>query len=98
VIYFNFFTGIVAFGVGILYTKDVNTMLALLQSLHLPPSIIFLEKLFFAFPLMYHTLNGMRHLTWDMGIGLNNMSTIFRSSYVVILLSAIGAGLLAAWY
>ncbi|XP_062499998.1 succinate dehydrogenase cytochrome b560 subunit, mitochondrial-like [Corticium candelabrum] len=89
--------GLVSFGIGMLITRDVNTMLSALQSLHLSPSIIFLEKLCCAFPFTYHTLNGLRHLAWDMAIGLN-MPAIYRSSYVVLLLSLITTGIFAAWY
>ncbi len=40
----------------------------------------------FAFALMYHLLNGIRHLGWDMGWGLD-ISTTYRTGWAVVVLS-----------
>lgn len=40
----------------------------------------------FVFALYYHLCNGIRHLCWDMGWGLE-LSTAYRSGYAVILVT-----------
>lgn len=40
----------------------------------------------FLFSLYYHLLNGIRHLFWDIGAGLE-LETTYRSGYAVIVLS-----------
>lgn len=37
----------------------------------------------FVFSLYYHLCNGIRHLFWDMGLGLE-IKTAYRSGYVVL--------------
>ncbi|KAF1832176.1 mitochondrial succinate dehydrogenase cytochrome b560 subunit C [Decorospora gaudefroyi] len=46
-------------------------------------------KAFFAFPFFYHCLNGLRHLSWDMGFGFKNQQVI-RSGWGVVALSVLG--------
>jgi succinate dehydrogenase / fumarate reductase cytochrome b subunit len=36
--------------------------------------------------LIYHALNGVRHLSWDRGIGLT-IPAIYRSGWIVLLLT-----------
>ncbi|CAB1317083.1 unnamed protein product [Coregonus sp. 'balchen'] len=45
-----------------------------------------LAKFGIAFPVSYHTLNGIRHLFWDSGKGFK-IPEVYRSGYVVIVLS-----------
>merc|ERR1712137_886875 len=33
-------------------------------------------KAFFAFPFFFHSFNGVRHLAWDMGVGMKNQQVI----------------------
>jgi succinate dehydrogenase / fumarate reductase cytochrome b subunit len=40
------------------------------------------------FAFVYHFLNGIRHLKWDMGYGLN-LPSVYRSGYVVIVGSVV---------
>ena len=42
----------------------------------------------YTFSLLYHAFNGIRHLTWDLGIGMD-MSNIYKSGFVVISLSSL---------
>ncbi len=47
--------------------------------------------------LVYHALNGVRHLTWDRGIGLT-IPAVYRSGQIVLLLTvAITTLLWAVW-
>ena len=36
--------------------------------------------------LIYHALNGVRHLTWDRGIGLT-IPAVYRSGWIVLLMT-----------
>ena len=38
--------------------------------------------------LVYHALNGVRHLTWDRGIGLT-IPAVYRSGQIVLLLTVV---------
>ncbi len=42
----------------------------------------------FVFSLFYHLSNGIRHLCWDVGIGLD-ISTTYKSGYAIIASSII---------
>jgi len=47
--------------------------------------------------LVYHALNGVRHLTWDCGIGLT-IPAVYRSGQAVLLLTiVINALIWAVW-
>jgi succinate dehydrogenase (ubiquinone) cytochrome b560 subunit len=41
-----------------------------------------------ALPFAFHTLNGLRHLSWDVLVGLNNKA-VTRSGLTVIALTAV---------
>jgi succinate dehydrogenase / fumarate reductase cytochrome b subunit len=40
------------------------------------------------FCFVYHFLNGIRHLKWDMGYGLN-LKSVYRTGYIVVIGSVI---------
>ncbi|KPN20236.1 succinate dehydrogenase [Xanthomonas sp. Mitacek01] len=42
----------------------------------------------FTFSLVYHLLNGIRHLMWDVGMGFE-LPEVYRSGYTVIVLSVV---------
>ncbi|WP_101927117.1 MULTISPECIES: succinate dehydrogenase, cytochrome b556 subunit [Luteimonas] len=42
----------------------------------------------FSYALVYHLLNGIRHLMWDAGMGFE-IPEVYRSGYVVIALSVV---------
>ena len=42
----------------------------------------------FVFSLYYHLANGIRHLFWDIGLGLE-ISTTYKSGYFTIFISAL---------
>ena len=42
----------------------------------------------FVFSLYYHLCNGIRHLFWDMGLGLE-LTTVYRSGYVVVVVTLV---------
>jgi len=45
--------------------------------------------------MMYHLLNGIRHLLWDIGWGME-IGTVVKTGYLVIVLSIVLTGLL--WF
>jgi succinate dehydrogenase / fumarate reductase cytochrome b subunit len=49
----------------------------------------------FAFCLIYHLLNGIRHLLWDVGYGYE-IPKVYATGWTVVALSLIGT--LALWY
>ncbi|KAK2822771.1 hypothetical protein Q5P01_022836 [Channa striata] len=62
--------------------------LDLIHSLSVGPFLIGLAKFGIAFPVSYHTFNGIRHLFWDVGKGFK-IPEVYRSGYTVIGLSII---------
>ena len=62
----------------------------LFNSFHLHTTFWY-GKLFligFVFSLYYHLANGIRHLFWDIGLGLE-ISTTYKSGYFTIFISAL---------
>jgi len=49
----------------------------------------------FSASLIYHLLNGIRHLLWDIGWGMEN-ATVIKTGYLVVLLATGLTGLL--WF
>ena len=47
----------------------------------------------FAFCLMYHLFNGIRHLFWDTGRGFD-IPAVYRSGYAVIVLSLLSTAII----
>ncbi|KAF2113830.1 hypothetical protein BDV96DRAFT_578395 [Lophiotrema nucula] len=47
-------------------------------------------KAFVAFPFFFHSLNGLRHLAWDLGIGFKNI-TVIQSGWTVVGLTVASA-------
>uniref|UniRef100_A0A8C6PJE7 Succinate dehydrogenase cytochrome b560 subunit, mitochondrial n=1 Tax=Nothobranchius furzeri TaxID=105023 RepID=A0A8C6PJE7_NOTFU len=62
--------------------------LDLIHSLSVGPYLIGLAKFGIAFPLSYHTYNGIRHLCWDIGKGFK-IPDVYRTGYIVLGLSII---------
>ncbi|XP_043990741.1 succinate dehydrogenase cytochrome b560 subunit, mitochondrial isoform X2 [Gambusia affinis] len=62
--------------------------LDLIHSLSVGPFLIGLAKFGIAFPVSYHTYNGIRHLYWDVGKGFK-IPEVYSTGYTVIGLSVI---------
>ena len=62
----------------------------------LPVAAKVVLKTIMALPFTYHSFNGIRHLTWDLGRGLTNPA-IIKSGWVVVGLS-ISSALALAFY
>ena len=73
-----------AFSVGIAIAPgDFPSYVEAVKNLQLSPAILFTAKSLMAFPLVYHYLNGIRHLTWDMGKGFE-MKTQYKTGYTIV--------------
>ncbi|KAK9701175.1 Succinate dehydrogenase/Fumarate reductase transmembrane subunit [Popillia japonica] len=53
----------------------------------------FILKMSIALPLCYHYINGIRHLSWDMG-KLLTLKQVYSSAYAVLALTIVSAFLL----
>ncbi|XP_060614273.2 succinate dehydrogenase cytochrome b560 subunit, mitochondrial [Anolis sagrei] len=69
--------------------------LDLIRSLSLGPALIYSAKFALAFPLTFHTWNGIRHLAWDMGKGLK-IPQVYQSGVVVLILTVLSSVGIAA--
>jgi succinate dehydrogenase (ubiquinone) cytochrome b560 subunit len=60
------------------------------QAAVLHPALTFLGKATIAFPFSYHYCNGIRHLCWDMGLGLS-LNGVYKGGYASILAAVLMA-------
>ncbi|XP_032898138.1 succinate dehydrogenase cytochrome b560 subunit, mitochondrial isoform X1 [Amblyraja radiata] len=80
-------SGVSLFAVAaLLLPGDYPGYLELLRSLQLGTGLIGALKFTLAFPLAYHTWNGMRHLVWDTAHALR-MPQVQSSGYLVLTLT-----------
>lgn len=71
---------------GFWYTGNFDAMLDYVNSYHFGPAILYGAKCVLAYPLVYHYMNGMRHLAWDYAIGFD-MKTVNTTGLTVLILS-----------
>ncbi|XP_053134302.1 succinate dehydrogenase cytochrome b560 subunit, mitochondrial [Hemicordylus capensis] len=64
--------------------------LELVKSLSLAPALIYSAKFALAFPLTYHTWNGVRHLAWDVGKGFK-IPQVYQSGVLVLILTVLSS-------
>jgi len=78
---------IVATGCAALVTPEpISVYLDIVKDMHLPLWATIPFKTALCFPVAYHTINGVRHLVYDLGIGYT-MKNTYASAYVGISLS-----------
>ncbi|XP_034376675.1 succinate dehydrogenase cytochrome b560 subunit, mitochondrial [Arvicanthis niloticus] len=88
--------GVSLFGLSaLLLPGNFESYLMFVKSLCLGPTLIYTAKFVLVFPLMYHTLNGIRHLMWDLGKGLA-MTQVWQSGMAVLVLAVLSSVGLAA--
>ena len=88
--------GIAAAGISCLVTDPDNLPLFIESVKQAAPMLVPVAKAVVAFPLVFHTVAGIRHLVWDQtarGFDLPSMRT---SSLAVAGIAAVGTLLLAA--
>ncbi|XP_038624566.1 succinate dehydrogenase cytochrome b560 subunit, mitochondrial [Tachyglossus aculeatus] len=88
--------GVSLFGLAaLLLPGSFESQLELVKSLSLGPALICTAKFALAFPFMYHTWNGVRHLVWDLGKGLK-IPQLYQSGVAVLVLTVLSSVGLAA--
>uniref|UniRef100_A0A8B9S312 Succinate dehydrogenase cytochrome b560 subunit, mitochondrial n=2 Tax=Apteryx owenii TaxID=8824 RepID=A0A8B9S312_APTOW len=88
--------GVSLFGLAALVLPEqFPHYLAMVKSLSLGPALIYSAKFALAFPLSYHTWNGIRHLAWDMGKGFK-IPQVNQSGVLVLVLTLLSSAGLAA--
>jgi succinate dehydrogenase (ubiquinone) cytochrome b560 subunit len=55
-----------------------------------------LTKAVLAWPFLFHSMNGLRYLCWDMAIGVNNL-TVARTGWTVVVASFVSSLALATF-
>uniref|UniRef100_T2M689 Succinate dehydrogenase cytochrome b560 subunit, mitochondrial n=1 Tax=Hydra vulgaris TaxID=6087 RepID=T2M689_HYDVU len=96
------FTGLamsgIVFTVGsaaLLLPGGAESYIDMIRALNLPIWVLAPAKCLIAFPLCYHTVNGVRHLIWDTGRGFE-MKTLYKTGYFAVATSiALTIGIVA---
>jgi len=88
--------GLYGISLGLLATHgDFTGYVEAVKNAQLSPALLFTGKTLMAFPLVYHYMNGIRHLTWDMGKGFE-IKTQYKTGWAVIISSTALAALIGA--
>jgi len=90
--------GIALYGISaglLLMPSDFCTYIEAVKSAQYSPALMFSAKTIMAFPLVYHYMNGIRHLTWDSGVGFE-MKTQYKTGWAIIISSSLVSALLGA--
>jgi succinate dehydrogenase (ubiquinone) cytochrome b560 subunit len=56
----------------------------------LPVVVKVTAKLALALPFFFHSYNGIRHLTWDFGLGMAN-KTVAKTGWTVVALTVVSS-------
>jgi len=75
--------------------NDFSHYISLIESLQLSTPTLVLAKFVLAFPATYHTVNGVRHLFWDLGQFLT-IKEVYTTGYAMLGISTVFAAILAA--
>lgn len=73
---------------------DFSHYLTMVEALQLSAPTLILTKLVLAYPAAYHTVNGVRHLFWDLGKFLT-IKEVYTTGYTMLGVSAVIAVVLA---
>jgi len=76
--------GVALYGISLgLLAKsgDFPSYIEAVKNLHIATPVMWLGKGLIAFPLVYHYINGIRHLSWDAGKGFE-MKTQYKTGYL----------------
>ncbi|CAD6190332.1 unnamed protein product [Caenorhabditis auriculariae] len=68
---------------------DFTTFVETIRGWDLPCAVTAVFKYIIAFPIVFHTLNGLRFLGFDTARGVDNISQIYKSGWLVLGLSAV---------
>lgn len=97
----SFFLGIALAGYAtilglgaIVLPHDFSHYITMIEGLHLSTPTLIALKSILAFPVAYHTCNGVRHLFWDLGKFLK-IQEVYSTGYAMLGSSAVLTVLLA---
>ncbi|CAI5444081.1 unnamed protein product [Caenorhabditis angaria] len=68
---------------------DFTTFVDFIRGWNLPCAVTAVFKYIIAFPIIFHTLNGIRFLGFDLAKGVDNIGQVYKSGYLVFAVSAI---------
>lgn len=82
-------------GLGaLLMPHDFSHYLTAIEALQLGTPTLVAAKFVLAYPAAYHTVNGVRHLFWDLGKFLT-IKEVYTTGYTMLGVSAVMAAILA---
>lgn len=71
-------------GIGFALTPvDFTTFIEFLRNLHLPTAVTSMMKFIVVFPIIFHSLNGVRFMGFDLAKG-TDIKSVYRSGYLVL--------------
>lgn len=62
---------------------DFSSYITMIEGLHLSSTSLVVLKFLLAYPLAFHTCNGIRHLSWDMGKFLK-LNEVYTTGYAML--------------
>lgn len=74
--------------------QDIASYVSVIEGLHLSAGTLTALKFMLAYPLAFHTANGVRHLLWDTGRFLK-IKQVYSTGYAMVAVSFILATILA---
>jgi len=90
--------GVVLYGLSVglfVAPGDFPSYVEAVKNLHIATPLLFTAKSLMAFPLVYHYVNGLRHLSWDAGKGFE-MKTQYKTGWLAVGTSITVSALLAS--
>lgn len=79
---------------------DFPSYIELVKNMNISPVIMFSAKSIMAFPLIYHYLNGIRHLSWDYSGKGFEMKTQYKTGWTIMssaILLSLGVATISYW-
>ncbi|XP_066932981.1 succinate dehydrogenase cytochrome b560 subunit, mitochondrial-like [Clytia hemisphaerica] len=76
---------------------NLSSYVELVKTLDLPLWVLMPAKASIVLPVVYHAINGVRHLAWDTGTGFE-MGTLYKTGFVVGTLSLLVTGGIVAYF
>ncbi|KAL1235914.1 Succinate dehydrogenase cytochrome b560 subunit [Trichinella spiralis] len=90
-------TTVALFSIGLMAAPfDFTTLIEYIRNLHLPVVFVYAVKYAIAWPLTFHTLNGVRFLAFDLAKG-TDIPTVYKTGWTVVGLSLVIAAILTFW-
>lgn len=80
---------------AVLPPNDISYWVTAAEGLQLNAATLAFIKFYIALPVTFHTLNGVRHLSWDNGKFLQ-LNEVYKTGYIVCGLAVLSALALAA--